>query len=59
MLPNLNFNSLAADLRRLAADPGARIAMSRAASSVTDGKGALRTVQTLIDKVIAPRVGLK
>jgi UDP-2,4-diacetamido-2,4,6-trideoxy-beta-L-altropyranose hydrolase len=48
--------ALTAALGRLAADPAARVAMSRAAGKVTDGEGAARLAGRLMDGILARRV---
>jgi len=56
LLPSRDSAMLTAALARLAADSAARIAMSRAAGTVTDGKGAERLATLLMNQIAARRV---
>jgi UDP-2,4-diacetamido-2,4,6-trideoxy-beta-L-altropyranose hydrolase len=56
LLPTHDSAALTAALTRLAADSDARIAMSRAAGTVTDGKGAERLAALLMNQIAARRV---
>jgi spore coat polysaccharide biosynthesis predicted glycosyltransferase SpsG len=56
LLPDRDAAALAASLRRLAADQAARTAMSRTAAALTDGMGAKKLAEILIDQIPARQV---
>lgn len=56
VVPGHDAAGLGAALRRLAGNPAARVAMSAAASAVTDGRGAARIVDALMGKMPASQV---
>jgi UDP-2,4-diacetamido-2,4,6-trideoxy-beta-L-altropyranose hydrolase len=57
LLTDRDAAALAARLRRLAADQAARVAMSRTAGALADGKGAARLAEILMSRIPARQAG--